>query len=86
MALVTRPVSRSIKAYPKQSLRSGQSNSLFVRSNGEPVNKIGWTSRSALKEITLGIGPYIPLFFAAGFFDIGAYIQEHDHGLCESVG
>jgi hypothetical protein len=50
------------------------------------VNKNGWTFRNALKEITLGIGPSIPFFFAGGSFDIGAYIQEYEDGLREAVG
>jgi membrane protease YdiL (CAAX protease family) len=41
----------------------------FVWRNGEPANSIGWTSRNARKEIALGIGLYIPLFFAAGLFE-----------------
>jgi membrane protease YdiL (CAAX protease family) len=41
----------------------------FVWRNGEPVNSVGWTSRNARKEIALGIGLYIPFFFAAGLFE-----------------
>jgi hypothetical protein len=38
----------------------------FVWRNGEPVNWIGLTFKNVWKEIGLGIGLYIPLFFAAG--------------------
>ena len=43
----------------------------FVWRNGEPVNWIGWTFKNVWKEIVLGIGLYIPFFFAAGFFENG---------------
>jgi membrane protease YdiL (CAAX protease family) len=41
----------------------------FVWRNGEPVNWIGLTFKNVWKEIALGIGLYIPLFFAAGLFE-----------------
>ena len=41
----------------------------FVWRNGEPVNWIGWTFKNVWKETVLGIGLYIPFFFAAGFFE-----------------
>jgi membrane protease YdiL (CAAX protease family) len=41
----------------------------FIWRNGEPVYWIGWTFKNAWKEIGLGIGLYIPFFFAAGLFE-----------------
>jgi membrane protease YdiL (CAAX protease family) len=41
----------------------------FVWRNGEPINWIGWTSKNLWQEIVLGIGLYIPFFFAAGLFE-----------------
>jgi membrane protease YdiL (CAAX protease family) len=41
----------------------------FVWRNGEPVHRIGWTFKNIWKEIGLGIGLYIPFFFAAGLFE-----------------
>jgi membrane protease YdiL (CAAX protease family) len=41
----------------------------FVWRNGEPVNQIGWTRKNLWQEVVLGMGLYIPLFFAAGLFE-----------------
>ena len=41
----------------------------FIWRNGERVNRIGWTFKNVWKEIALGIGLYVPFFFAAGFFE-----------------
>lgn len=41
----------------------------FVWRNGEPVNLIGWTFKNVWKEALLGIGLYIPFFFAIGYFE-----------------
>ena len=41
----------------------------FVWRNGEPISWIGWTFKNAWKEMGLGIGLYIPFFFAAGLFE-----------------
>lgn len=38
----------------------------FVWRNGEPVSLIGWTLKNPWQEIILGIGLYIPFFFAVG--------------------
>jgi hypothetical protein len=81
MLLIPRLVSREIRAILKKLLVLVSLSRSCIRRNGEPVNKIGWTFRDALKEVTLGIGPNIPLFFGGRFFDIGAYIQEYDDSL-----
>ncbi len=41
----------------------------FVWRNGEPLSLIGWTLKKPSKEIALGIGLYIPFFFAVGLFE-----------------
>jgi membrane protease YdiL (CAAX protease family) len=41
----------------------------FIWRNGEPLQRIGWTSKNLRKEIGLGIGLYVPFFFAAGLFE-----------------
>ena len=41
----------------------------FVWRNGESVNSIGWTFKNARREFGLGIGLYIPFFFATGLFE-----------------
>ena len=41
----------------------------FVWRNGEHINRIGWKFKNVWKEIALGIGLYIPFFFATGFFE-----------------
>ncbi len=41
----------------------------FLWRNGERVNRIGWKFENVWKEIALGIGLYIPFFFATGFFE-----------------
>lgn len=40
----------------------------FVWCNGKPAHWIGWTFENVWKEICVGIGLYIPFFFAAGLF------------------
>jgi membrane protease YdiL (CAAX protease family) len=42
---------------------------LFLWRNSEHVDGIGWTSKNVWKEIGLGIGFYIPFFFATEFFE-----------------
>jgi membrane protease YdiL (CAAX protease family) len=41
----------------------------FLWRNGEPLTRIGWTSRNAWQEALLGIGLFIPTFFVAGLFE-----------------
>jgi membrane protease YdiL (CAAX protease family) len=41
----------------------------FIWRNDEPIDSIGWAFKKVWKEIGLGIGVYIPLFFAAGLFE-----------------
>jgi CAAX protease family protein len=41
----------------------------FIWRNGEPLQRIGRTSKNLRKEIGLGIGLYVPFFFAAGLFE-----------------
>jgi membrane protease YdiL (CAAX protease family) len=41
----------------------------FIWRNKEPLPWIGWTFKNLWKEIGLGIGLYIPFFFAAGLFE-----------------
>lgn len=41
----------------------------FLWRNGEHVNRIGWKLKNIWKEVALGIGLYIPLLFATGFFE-----------------
>ena len=41
----------------------------FIWRNKESIPWIGWTFKNVWKEIGLGIGLYIPFFFAAGLFE-----------------
>jgi membrane protease YdiL (CAAX protease family) len=41
----------------------------FVWRNGEPLIRLGWTFKKSRKEIALGIGLFIPFFFATAFLD-----------------
>jgi membrane protease YdiL (CAAX protease family) len=41
----------------------------FVWRNGESIDRLGLTFKNVWKEIGLGIGLYIPLFFSAGLFE-----------------
>ena len=41
----------------------------FLWRNGEPVGNLGWTFRNIRNEIVLGLGLYVPLFFATGLFE-----------------
>ncbi len=41
----------------------------FLWRDGEPVDWIGWRPKNAWKEVALGIGLYVPFFFAAGLFE-----------------
>lgn len=41
----------------------------FIWRNGEPIRAIGWTSKNLWKDIALGIGLFIPLFFGADWLE-----------------
>lgn len=41
----------------------------FLWRNGEPINLIGWTSRSIREEIALGLWLFIPLFYGMAFLE-----------------
>jgi len=41
----------------------------FVWRNGEPLIRLGWTLKKGRKEIALGIGLFIPFFFATALLD-----------------
>jgi membrane protease YdiL (CAAX protease family) len=41
----------------------------FLWRNGERVEQIGWTFKSGWKDIGLGIGLFVPLFFAANLLE-----------------
>lgn len=42
--------------------------------NGEPPDKIGWTSREALIELLLGLLLFFPVFYGTGLF--GAFLKK----------
>ncbi len=41
----------------------------FLWRNAEPINWIGWTFKNSWREISIGIGLYIPFFIASGFLE-----------------
>lgn len=41
----------------------------FLWRNGEPVKLVGWVFNNAWKEVLLGVGLFIPVFFGAAWFD-----------------
>jgi membrane protease YdiL (CAAX protease family) len=41
----------------------------FIWRNSEPIDWIGWTFKNVWKEIALGIGLFIPLFFTANLLE-----------------
>ena len=41
----------------------------FLWRNGEPVKLVGWTLKNAWKEVLLGVGLFIPVFFGAAWLD-----------------
>lgn len=41
----------------------------FIWRNGEPVKLMGWTFKNAWKEVLLGLGLFIPVFFGAAWLD-----------------
>lgn len=41
----------------------------FLWRNGEPVARIGWTFRNGWKDIALGVGLFLPLFFGAAMLE-----------------
>ncbi len=41
----------------------------FIWRNGETVHQIGWTFQNIWREISLGMGLYIPFFFATGLLE-----------------
>jgi len=41
----------------------------FLWRNGESFSLLGWTSKHVWKEVGLGIGLFVPLFFGAAFLD-----------------
>jgi membrane protease YdiL (CAAX protease family) len=41
----------------------------FLWRNGEPLTHIGWTLRNVWRDLLLGIGLFIPTFFATGWLD-----------------
>ena len=43
----------------------------FLWRNGERVERIGWTFKNGWKDIGLGIGLFVPLFFAANLLENG---------------
>lgn len=42
----------------------------FLRRNGEPLQRLGWTARGAGREAWLGLLLFLPLFFAAGLLQL----------------
>jgi membrane protease YdiL (CAAX protease family) len=43
----------------------------FIWRNGEPLSRIGWTCQEIWTEIALGVGLFIPLFFASILLESG---------------
>lgn len=41
----------------------------FLWHNGESFSLLGWTSKNAWKEVWIGIGLFVPVFFGAAFLD-----------------
>lgn len=41
----------------------------FLWRNGEPVKLIGWNFKNTWKEVLLGVGLFIPIFFGAAWLD-----------------
>ncbi|MCL5961812.1 MAG: CPBP family intramembrane metalloprotease [Chloroflexi bacterium] len=41
----------------------------FLWRNGEPIGRIGWTFTNGWKDIVLGVGLFVLVFFAAGFLE-----------------
>jgi uncharacterized protein len=41
----------------------------FVRRNGEPLARIGWTFRNWSQEVTLGLFLFIPMFYGAALIE-----------------
>ncbi len=41
----------------------------FIWRNSEPIDWIGWTFKNVWKEIALGVGLFIPLFFTSGLLE-----------------
>ena len=41
----------------------------FLWRNGEPLESLGWNFKNGWKDVALGIGLFLPMFFAAGLLD-----------------
>jgi len=41
----------------------------FIWRNGEPLEQLGWNFKNGWKDVALGIGLFLPMFFAAGLLD-----------------
>ena len=41
----------------------------FLWRNGEPLEQLGWNFKNGWKDVALGIGLFLPMFFAAGLLD-----------------
>jgi membrane protease YdiL (CAAX protease family) len=41
----------------------------FLWRNGEPLEGLGWNFKNGWKDVVLGIGLFLPMFFAAGWLD-----------------
>jgi uncharacterized protein len=41
----------------------------FVRRNGEPVSKIGWTFRNWTQEVAVGLLLFVPMFYGAALIE-----------------
>ncbi len=41
----------------------------FVRSNGEPLQRIGWSFRQRRRDVLLGIVLFVPVFYGAALLD-----------------
>jgi membrane protease YdiL (CAAX protease family) len=41
----------------------------FLWRNGEPLEGLGWNFMNGWKDVALGIGLFLPMFFAAGWLD-----------------
>ncbi|MFA5111083.1 MAG: type II CAAX endopeptidase family protein [Desulfobaccales bacterium] len=41
----------------------------FLWRNGEPLEQLGWTFKNGWKDVILGVGLFLPLFFGAGVLD-----------------
>ena len=41
----------------------------FLWRNGEPLERLGWNFKNGWRDIVLGIGLFLPMFFAAGLLD-----------------